>query len=490
MPVFALMGLGVSMSKSVKRNFIWNSAYQLLLILTPILTTPYLSRVLGPENVGLYSYTYSVSSYFTMFGILGMAQHGVRAIAQTGGDRTKRSHVFWSAWFSQLCVAGPVSIIYVVYVAFGSVGGPVLGIVWALQVFSSLIDVSWLYFGIEEFRLPTMRSFITKLVGVLAIFLFVRGPQDLWIYCLSISGATFLNALLLLPFLNRYVDFVLPTWREVRVHFLPNLRLFAPVVAISLYTSLDKIMLGQISGMRQAGFYEYSEKLSKMPMALITAMGTVMLPHMTAKLSKGNDGNAIILLGNSLLCMEIAAMCMAFGIAAISPEFSVVFLGPGYEQCMYIMPIISIVIPIISASNVIGVQYMLPKCMDACYTLSVCAGAGINVLLNLVLLPFAGAIGAAVATVAAEIAVLSVQCFAVRRDLPLQAFFNRVFPFICIGTAMYCCVRFVAMSLDGIFGVCWLLLAIEVLSGFAVYALLCAILFVFHKRFNKSFDLK
>lgn len=463
------------MTKSVGKNFAWNAAYQLLLILTPLLTTPYLSRVLGPEKVGVYSYTYSVASYFAMFGILGMAQHGVRAIAQAGDDRERRSRVFWSAWGSQLCVSVPVTVAYGVYVGFDSFGGPIIGAVWALQVLSSVIDVSWLYFGVEEFRLPTMRSFVTKLAGVAAIFLFVHGPDDLWIYCLSISGATFANAVLLLPFLWRYVDFVVPSWREVKAHFLPNLRLFAPVIAISLYTSLDKIMLGQISGMEQAGFYEYSEKLSKMPMALITAMGTVMLPHMTAKISEGNEEDALSLLGKSLWVMEGAAMCMAFGIAAISPEFAVVFLGEGYEACMYIMPIISIVIPIISASNVIGVQYMLPKCSDAAYTLSVFAGAAINIVLNLLLLPNLGAVGAAVATVAAEMAVLAAQCWVVRRDLPLLRYLKQSIPFFFIGVLMYFAVRVVSPLLAHAFGLGWIALLLEIAVGACIYGFLAGL---------------
>ena len=475
------------MSRSIGKNFAWNAAYQLLLILTPLLTTPYLSRVLGPEQVGVYSYTYSVAAYFAMFGILGMAQHGVRAIAQAGSDRARRSRVFWSAWASQLCVAVPVTIMYAVYVCFDSVGGVVVGAVWALQVLSSVIDVSWLYFGVEEFRLPTLRSFATKLAGVAAIFLFVRGPQDLWIYCLSISGATFLNAVLLLPFLRRYVDFAMPSWGDVKAHFAPNLRLFAPVVAISVYTSLDKIMLGQISGMEQAGFYEYSEKLSKMPLALVTAMGTVMLPRMTAELSEGKEGDALALLGKSLCLMEAVAMCMAFGIAAIAPEFAVVFLGQGYEQCMYIMPVVAIVIPIISASNVIGVQYMLPRCSDVAYTLSVCAGAVMNVALNLALLPHLGAMGAAISTVAAEVAVLAVQCWVVRKDLPLAKYAVAVAPFLLTGLAMFFGVRGAAGILVSAVGLGWVSLIVEVAVGAGVYCLLTGLLIFGFQRKRRLF---
>lgn len=458
------------MKQSLKSNFLWNAFYQLLLIITPLVTTPYLSRVLGAEKVGVYSYTYSIASYFVMFAILGMAQYGVREIALAGDDRARRSRVFSSAWAAQLCFSVPLMFLYLVYaLAFSQEGGLLVALVWGLYVLSTSFDISWLFFGVEEFRLPTIRNAATKVVGIAMIFTFVHGPDDLWIYVLSIAGASLVNALLLLPFFRRYVDIARPTWREVKMHFAPNLRLFAPVVAISLYVTFDKIMLGYVSGMEQAGFYEYSEKLSKMPMAVITAMGTVMLPHMTAKLAEGRRDEAIGLVGRSIVLMEAAAFGLAFGIAAISPEFAVLFLGPGYEPCAYVMPIVAAVIPIISASNVVGVQYMLPTCSDKAYTVSVCCGAVVNVALNLALLPSLGAVGAAAATVAAELAVLAYQCWVVRKELPLRRYCARMAPFLCVGLVMFVLVRFVSGVLEPVVGVCWLLLIGEIALGVVVY---------------------
>lgn len=457
------------MARSVGKNFLWNAGYKLLLVLTPLITTPLVSRALGAEQVGVYSYTYSIEQYFSMFAVLGMAQHGVRTVAQTGDDRALRSRTFWSAFIAQLCVAVPVFVVYTIYVSLGSTGGPVIGAIWGLSVLASVFDISWLFFGVEEFKTPTIRSAITKIASVIIIVLFVHKQSDLWIYCLSIAGANIANTILLWPFMRRYVDVVKPTWAEVKKHFVPNLRLFAPVVAISLYTTLDKIMLGQISGMTQSGYYEYSEKLSKMPMSLITALGTVMLPHMTTKLAEGKRAEAITLLGKCLWLMEAVAMCMAFGIAAITPEFVPVFFGGGYDPCVYIMPIISVVIPIISASNVIGVQYMLPTCSDKDYTISVCAGAVVNVLLNLVLLAPLGAVGAAWATVTAELAVLAYQAWRVRADLPLMSYIVGALPFVVIGAVMYAAVRLYATMLAPVLGTGWILLFSEVLVGGAVY---------------------
>lgn len=454
-------------SHSVKKNFLWNASYQLLLVIVPLVTTPYLSRVLGPEQVGTYSYTYSVTNYFVLFATLGMANYGARLVASAGDDRARRSRLFWAAYASQLCVSVPVAAAYVLYALTEPQGGWLVAAVWGMWVVSATLDVSWLFFGVEDFRLATERSVATKLVSVAAILLLVKTPGDLWIYCASIAGSFLANQLLLWPFVNRHVDWARPSWREVKCHFGPNLRLFAPVVAISLYTSLDKIMLGAVSGMEQAGFFEYSEKISRLPMAVVTALGTVMLPRMTSELSAGKLSAAKRLLGDSMRVMQAAAMAMAFGIMAVAPEFVPVFFGPGYDPCVWIMSVVALTVPLVSASNVIGVQYMLPTFSDQAYTLSVCVGAGVNVTLNLALLAPLGALGAAVSTVAAEVAVLTVQCWVVRGDLPLAGYLRGALPFVAIGVAMVPVVRLVAgVAPAGVAG-----LVLEVVAGGVFYGL-------------------
>ena len=469
------------MSRSVKSNFLWNASYQMLLVLAPLVTTPYLSRVLGAEQVGIYSYTYSITNYFVIFATLGMANYGVRTVSSAGGDRPLRSRLFWGAYFAQLVVAVPVAAIYYAYLAVAPQGGLLIAGTWSLWVLSAALDVSWLFFGVEEFRLPTERSFITKLLSIIAIFLFVKGPEDLWIYCLAISSSYLANQILTWPFVRRYVDFVRPTWADVRQHFGPNLRLFAPVVAISLYTALDKIMLGAISGMEQAGYYEYAEKISKMPMSIITALGTVMLPRMTSALAKGKRNEARGLLEESMWVMQAAAMGLAFGIAAVAPEFCPVFFGPGYEECIIIMPVVAAVIPIISASNVIGVQYMLPAFSDRPYTLSVCIGAMANILLNLMLLKPLGALGAAVATVAAELSVLVFQCWVVREKLPVCIYARESVPFAACGMFMLITVRAISGILERtVWGLC-----VEIAAGVLVYLLLAVLWCVISGRTSK-----
>jgi O-antigen/teichoic acid export membrane protein len=450
---------------SVKKNFLWNASYQVLVVLAPLVTTPYLSRILGAEQIGVYSYTYSVTNYFVLFAMLGMSNYGVRIIASASNDREKRSRLFWSTYTSQLCVCIPVTVVYAIYCFANPRGGELIAAVWSLWVLSAGLDISWLFFGVEEFKMPTIRSFITKIASIVAIFLFVKGPEDLWIYCLAIAASYFLNQLMVWPFVHDYVDFIRPSWADVRVHFAPNLRLFAPVIAISLYTSLDKIMLGILSGMEQAGYYEYAEKISKMPMSVVTALGTVLLPRMTSELSAGHRDEARRLLEESMWAMEIAALGLMAGISAITPEFVPIFFGPGYDPCVTLIPIVALVIPIISASNVIGVQYLLPTFSDKAYTRSVFAGAIVNIALNLVLLVPLGALGAAIATVVAELTVLAYQCVVVRHDLPLLTYVRNALPIFAMAIVMFLVVRCIGIML----GASIVSLLVEVVVGAIIY---------------------
>lgn len=456
----------------IKTNYLWNVSYQLLLMAVPLVTTPYLARVLGADQVGVFSYTNSIANYFVLLATLGMGQYGVRVIAQSGASRASRSRAFWSAWFAQLCFAIPVAALYMAYVFSRTGSELVVSLAWALWVISSAIDISWLFFGVEEFRIPTIRNAITKVSSVIVILMFVKKPEDLWIYILAVSSSFFVNAIALFPYLREYVDLVLPRPREVREHFLPNIRLFAPVVACSMYLLLEKVLLANISGMVETGYYEYSEKVTKIPMALVTALGTVMLPHMTAKIHCGKREEAKELLYSSFELMETAAMGMMFGIMAVSQLFTVLFLGDGFSACARVIPILALTVPVISASNVIGVQYMLPCGYDTAYTKSVWMGALINVAMCILLLKPLGARGAAVVTVLTELTVLFFQISKVKHELNIALLFKQCVPSVLVGATMFAVLHFAERPLASIFGYGWLLLIIEILVGAAVYLVL------------------
>lgn len=459
----------------MRANFLWNASYQVLLILVPLVTTPYLARVLGASQIGVFSYTNSITNYFVLFATLGMSQYGVRVVAQAGEDRTKRSRIFFSAYAAQLCIAVPVALIYLVIVNVAPFGDMLVSFAWGAWVLAAVLDISWLFFGVEEFKMPTVRSAFTKLASVFVIFGFVKGPDDLWIYVAAIAGSYLANALLLWPFLKKYVDLCLPRWSEVKSHFAPNIRLFAPVVACSMYLMLDKILLATMAGTVEAGYYEYSEKLAKMPTSVITALGTVMLPHVTAMMSHGNrDREVVNLLEQCFWIMECVAIGVMIGVGAIAPVFTAVFLGSEFTPCENIIPVLAAVVPLIAASNVIGVQYMLPKGKDREYAGSVWAGAIVNLFLCCLLLKPFGAMGGAVATVLTEGVVLVSQCLTVRKELPLVRLFGETVPFFIMGAGMFLVVRVASVLLSAFVGDL-IVLIIEIVIGLAVYLMLAIV---------------
>lgn len=459
------------MARSVKKNFLYNSAYQVLLIITPLVTTPYLSRVLGASGVGLYSYTYAIAMYFVMFATLGMSNYGIRAIAAVSHDPQERSRVFCSVFASQLVIAIPVFVLYVVYAFVAPQGGQLIALLWAVYVFSSVINISWLFFGMEDFAKATVINMLTKLIELAGIFLLVHSADDVWLYCGLDSVCYFLGFALLVPFLCKYVSFVKPTWHEVKQHFLPNLKLFIPVIAISLYSTLNSVLLGAMSTMEQTGYFDYSHKMAKMPMAVITALGTVMLPHMSNMFATGRREEGLQLLHSSMWFMLAGGLAMAFGISAIAPEFVPVFFGPGYEPCVPVMIVIAWVVPLICITNVIGAQYLLPMYRDNHYTISVCAGAVVNIAVCLVLIGPYGALGAGIGTLAAEIAVTTVQMLYVRRELPLGRYARNAIPFVIFGALMVLVIRGIVAFLVPVAGVSVLTLVLEICGGALLFCL-------------------
>ena len=433
----------------IRKNFIYSSAYQILLVLTPIVTTPYLSRVIGAEGDGIFTYTQSIVNYFVLFAVLGMEKYGVRTIAECGDDRAKRSDVFWNA-FAMNCMVG--AVVLVAYVAFIVLFGgrdTLLWVLWGMWIMGAVGDVSWLMFGMQEFRVPTIRNFVTRLASVVFIFVFVRDAGDIWAYVTAIAGAFLVNSILIWPFVRRYVDWVRPTWPKIVSHLMPNLALFVPVIASSLYVLLDKVMLGAMAGMDQTGLYDYAEKIAKMPLAVITALGAVVLPKMSEVIAEGRIEEGKQLVRSTMWFMLACAMALMFGIIGIAPEFVPVFFGAGFEPCVMLMSVLSIVIPLICATNVIGVQYLLPNHRDRDFTLSVTMGAVVNLAINAFAIPAMGAMGAAIATVAAEIAVLVYQVVVVRSELDLGANLRGLVPFVVIGVAMVVVMRLVAQLLGG-----------------------------------------
>lgn len=407
---------------SVKKNIIYNVSYRVFQILIPLIVTPYLSRVLHADGVGLFSYYNAAASYFVLFIMLGISSHGVRTIAAVRVDGPCEISIsFWSLYAGQLiaaCLVVPAYLLYSISIAPNIQAA----LIWLPFVLSAAFDCSWFIFGCGEYRIPVIRNYFIQITSTVCTFVFVRQSCDVFIYMLITSLASLLSVVCLLPYVVKRVTRCKPSWNMVKNELKSSLLLFAPVVAISIYTSIDKLMLGTVSGMAQNGYYTYSDKIVSVPTAVLTAFGTVLLPKMSELYAANKYKEADDLLSISMWVMQAFSWGIFFGIIVVAHELVPVFLGNSFTPCVPTLLILSSRVPVVAFTYVLGNLFLLPNHFDKQYTYSVFVGAAIDIGLNLFLLQRFGAAGAALSTLAAEISILVVQFVFTWTKLPMVAY--------------------------------------------------------------------
>ena len=411
------------MSKNkIKINFIYNIFYQLLTLLMPLATAPYLSRVIGANGIGIYSYTYSIVYYFVLITLLGVNNYGNRSIAKIKEKKELLSKTFWSIYSMQLIMGGIMIATYLFYSLFLCNRYKIITIIQVLYIISAVLDINWFFFGMEEFKKTVIRNSIVKMGCIILVFIGVKNTSDVWKYTLIMSGMTCISQIVLWKFLKKYIRFEKVSWGDIKKHIRPNLTLFVPVIAISLYKIMDKIMLGLLSTTTEVGYYENAEKIINVPLTIITALGTVMLPRMSNMIAKGNKAEAGKYIMKSIEFVMFMSLAMCFGLASVGYKFALIFYGEEFEKTGLLIAILSTTLPFISFANVIRTQYLIPKEKDKIYITSVILGAIINFTINCVFIPTYKSIGACVGTISAEIIVMAYQAIAIRNELPIKQY--------------------------------------------------------------------
>lgn len=433
---------------SIKKNFAYQMIYEILVLILPFVTSPYIARVIGAEGLGIYSYSYSVAYYFMLFSLLGIKNYGNRSVAQASGDQEDLDVTFSSILTVHIIISVICSIAYVGYI-FSLKEDRIYALIMGCYVLSGLFDISWFYFGIEKFKLTVTRNIIIKILNVSCVFIFVHNADDVWKYCLIMSAGQLISELTLWVPLRNYVHLVRPTWDQMRLHIKPLIILFIPAIAVSLYKYMDKIMIGVVSSKEQLGFYENAEKVVNIPLTIITSFGTVMLPKMSGlAVSKDQDTSRryIALSMEFVMCI---AMALACGLAAVGTVFAPVFWGETFVLSGKLIMGLAITLPFISFANVIRTQYLIPHKKDREYLVSVIAGAIVNLCINALLISGFGAMGATIGTIAAEISVCLIQSYVVRNELPLISYIKSFLYFIALGIIMFVIVYALGIIMHG-----------------------------------------
>ncbi len=431
------------MKRSVSKNYIYNLIYQILVLILPLVTAPYVSRVLGAENIGIYSYTISIATYFVLFGSLGVALYGQRQIAYEQKKGKRMSKTFWEIIILRFVTMAISMIVF--YIVF--VNGKQYQIYYQillLELFANCFDISWFFQGLEEFKKTVTRNVIVKLISVISIFVFVKNTNDLeiyfWIYVLS----TLFGNISLWAYLPKYLKKTKVRQLNVIQHIKPTIGLFIPQIAIQVYTILDKTMIGTIIlDKSEVGYYEQSQKIIKMLLTIVTSLGTVMLPRIASTFASGEKEKVTSYMNKSFNMVFLLGFPLMFGIISISIAFVPVFFGQGYDKVAILMKVISPIILLIGLSNVTGTQYLLPTKRQKEYTISVVCGATINFIMNMCLIWKFGAIGASIGTVIAELTVTLVQIYFVRKDFNIKNIFKIAKNYLIASVIMFIICLFI-----------------------------------------------
>lgn len=456
---------------SIKMNFIYNIIYQVLLVLLPLITSPYISRVLSDDGLGIYSYQYTIANCFALIGMLGVNSYGNRSIAVVRDNRAERSRVFLSIWIVQLIVSIITCFIYSLYIVVGCEKEyRIVAIMLYLTVLASIFDINWFFFGLERFKLTVTRNILIKILSIICIFIFVKSKSDVWIYSLIIAGSLLISNLAVWPFLKREVDFEKVSIKDISKHIPQMFVLFIPVIAVTLYNKMDKVMLGNLSTMSETGFYENTEKIINIPTGIITALGTVMLPRMSYLFANNNEEIAKKYFELSMEFACSMSCALAFGIAAIARDFAPWFFGELFREIDILIIVLAPKILFLSVANVLRTQYLIPLHKDKDFLNSVWVGAIVNLVLNALLISKYGALGAVVGTLVAEFTVMAYQIFAVSKTIPIYKYLWSNLYYLIIAIVMFTLIIFLRNYVpEGFIGILFqIILGIIVYIGFCI----------------------
>lgn len=451
---------------SVKVNVIFNTFYEILKILTPFITAPYLSRVLGAEKIGISSFTSSVRAYFDMFAVLGTVSYGSREIARTRDDRYLMSKTFWEIELQSIITSSIAITGWIIFI-FNTNEYKIYYTILTVGLFSTMFDISWLYSGCEQYKNIVIRNTIVKITEIVLIFIFVKTSDDLWKFILLNTVSGLLGTLSLWTLLPHYICKV--KIRELRVfrHLKNTIKYFLPTIASSVYLVLDKTLLGLITkNEAENGYYEQANKVISLLKSLtFNSINGVMGVRISYLFAQKKLDEAKERLEKTLNFMMFMALGCCLGMMGISDNFTVLFFGDGYDKVSTLIKLSCPLVVIVSFSVCLSSCYYRPAGYILKITLFTSAGAAVNLLCNLLLIPHLQSVGAIIGTIVAETVISILYIIFCKSFLTIKTIAKVVWKKLIASLVMYLVVCYLGkINLAPLFN-----LIIQVVSGAIIY---------------------
>ena len=435
----------------VIKNYLYNLSYQILTIILPIITVPYVTRIFTSEALGNYVFYNSIVSYFSLFAMLGIGVYGTKQIAAASDV----SSTFWNIYAIQLIASILAISVYVITVFSIPQMGGVIPLIVGITLLAKMIDISWLFSGKEDFKKITIRNVVIRIIGVISIFTFVKSSDDLYLYVFLIVIFDFLGQFVMWVPAKKFIKRPSFNANSIKKNLHPIVLLFLPQVAISLYVVLDRTLLGLLGSYSDVGIYEQGQKLISILLKVVSSLGVVMLPRVANLLSERKDREVQNMVKFSFILYNLIIFPMIFGLIAVNEVFVKLFLGKNFQDVKYVLYIIVFNIMFVGWTNILGYQVLVVRNKNKEFMLSTTIPAFVSVAVNIAVIPFFGYIGASITSVVVEILVFAIQWYYSRNIINKNLLFNKdLAKIICSSLVMFGAVMLCKMILgfDGIVG--------------------------------------
>jgi len=406
--------------KSIKKNFAMNMILSLSSVIFPFITFPYSMNVLSTDGYGKVAFVTSIVSYFSMIAQLGIPTYGIRACSKVRDDKEKLSKVVQEL----LIISGIMTLVSGVALFFSVLfiprlqGEKLLFLIISSTLLFNAIGMEWLYKALEEYSYITIRSVVFKFIALIALFLLVTSEEDYILYGgITIFAASASNVMNFVH-ARKIVSFKRFAKYDLKQHIKPVIIFFAMSCAITIYTNMDNAMLGFMTSDTDVAYYHAAVRIKTILVSVITSLGTVILPRASYYVKQGMMEEFERVSRKALNFVLVAAASMMLYFMIFSKE-AIVFLSKSkYLSSVPSMQIIMPTLLFIGITNILGIQIMIPLGKEKYVLYSEIAGAIVDLLINLLLIPSMKSAGAAIGTVVAEAVVLLVQMWFLRKDVP------------------------------------------------------------------------
>lgn len=471
----------------LKKNFLYQAIYQILILIIPLIISPFLTRRLGGNALGIYTYTNSIAFYFLLTCNLGIAKYGQRIIVEARDNYTKLRSAFWSLFYCHVIVSICTLIVYIAFIAVFAKSNYEIYLIHTLYVASALFDITWLFYGLENFKSVVLKNSIIKIVECILIFSLIKNAQDLSVYTIIVSGGLLFGQFVMLPQAIKLLPPKKVSFKDTIKHLKPMLILFVSVIASTLYTVFDKTLLGLISpSINDVAYYEYASKIVQVPRSLLLVIVTVMFPRACEAVEKSDSTLHKKYIQQSMLFVFILGAPCVTGLMAVSNKLALVYYGSEFSVCGGIISSLAPLILIVYIAEVLRTEYLVAIKNDYLYIIGIILSAIINIILSSLLIPSYGVYGAVIGTFSAELVGLIYVLCVCRNVYSIKELLRLSFPFIITSVLMGIVVRII----DGEFPSNIISLCLEILIGGIMYVILIIPLILFVYKDLSSFICK